>query len=82
MRASRKILLPLKWERSIRTALNALKGGERMRREVDSKLPKLKEMGGYIPSADHIVHVEFTLGKPKEYADYIKANLSTKTELC
>jgi len=51
-------------------------GGERMRREVDSKVPKLKEMGGFIPGVDHLVHVEFTLEKFKEYADYIKSQLA------
>ncbi len=48
------------------------KGGEAMRKEVDSKLPILKEMGGYIPGADHLIHVEFSLEKFKEYADYIQ----------
>jgi uroporphyrinogen decarboxylase len=52
------------------------KGGERMRREVDSKVPALKEMGGYIPGADHLVHVEFTYQKFKEYAEYIKTKLA------
>ncbi len=50
-------------------------GGERMRREVDSKVPKLKEMGGYIPGLDHVVPVEFTLEKFKEYAEYMKGQL-------
>lgn len=48
------------------------KGGEAMRKEVDSKLPILKEMGGYIPGADHLIHVEFSLEKFKEYANYIQ----------
>jgi uroporphyrinogen decarboxylase len=48
------------------------KGGEAMRKEVNSKLPILKEMGGYIPGADHLIHVEFSLEKFKEYADYIQ----------
>jgi uroporphyrinogen decarboxylase len=48
------------------------KGGEAMRKEVDSKLPILKEMGGYIPGADHLIHVEFSLEKFKEYAGYIQ----------
>jgi hypothetical protein len=47
------------------------KGGESMRREVDSKVPLLKEMGGYLPGVDHGVHVEFTLPRFREYADYI-----------
>jgi len=51
------------------------KGGEAMRREVDSKLPVLKEMGGYIPGLDHAVHVEFTLQKFQDYAEYLKKYL-------
>jgi len=51
------------------------KGGEAMRREVDSKVPILKEQGGYIPGVDHLVHVEFTYEKFKEYADYLKKQL-------
>lgn len=48
------------------------KGGEAMRREVDSKVPELKEMGGYVPGADHLIHVEFSLEAFKEYANYLK----------
>ncbi|MBS7650433.1 hypothetical protein KEJ35_03650 [Candidatus Bathyarchaeota archaeon] len=51
------------------------KGGEAMRREVNSKVPILKEMGGYVPGADHLIHVEFTLEKFREYSDYIKTLL-------
>lgn len=52
------------------------KGGERMRREVDSKVPKLKELGGYIPGVDHLVHVEFTFERFTEYANYLKSQLA------
>jgi len=51
------------------------KGGEAMRREIDSKLPLMKETGGYVAGLDHLVHVEFTLEKFKEYADYLKERL-------
>jgi len=51
-------------------------GGERMRREVDSKVPVLKEMGGYMPGSDHLIHVEFAFEKFMEYADYIKSKLA------
>jgi len=51
------------------------KGGEAMRKEVDSKVPVLKEMGGYIPGVDHAVHVEFTLQKFQEYAGYLQKHL-------
>jgi hypothetical protein len=47
------------------------KGGEAMRKEVDAKVPILKEMGGYIPSADHLIPVEFSLERFREYAGYI-----------
>jgi len=46
-------------------------GGDVMRREVDSKVPILKEEGGYIPGLDHDVPVEVTLKNFKEYAEYI-----------
>jgi hypothetical protein len=48
------------------------KGEEAMMREVDSKVPVLKEMGGYIPGADHAIPTELTLERFKEYAEYIK----------
>jgi len=51
-------------------------GGERMRNEVDSRLPELKQAGGYIPSADHLIHVEFTLKRFEEYAAYVKSKLA------
>jgi uroporphyrinogen decarboxylase len=48
------------------------RGGQAMMREVDSKVPVLKEMGGYIPGADHLIPVEMTLERFREYAEYIK----------
>jgi len=48
------------------------KGGEAMQKEIDLKLPLMKETGGYIAGLDHLVHVEFTLEKFREYADYLK----------
>jgi len=51
------------------------KGGEAMRKEVDSKVPILKETSGYLPGMDHIVPAEFTLKKFKEYSEYIKKHL-------
>lgn len=51
------------------------KGGEAMRLECDSKIPTLKELGGYIPGVDHLVHVEFTLQKFAEYAEHLKKYL-------
>jgi uroporphyrinogen decarboxylase len=52
------------------------KGGQSMKKEVDSKVPVLKEMGGYIPGADHVIPVEMTLERFKEYAEYIKPMLA------
>ncbi|MEM2154168.1 MAG: uroporphyrinogen decarboxylase family protein [Nitrososphaeria archaeon] len=51
-------------------------GGERMRKEIDSKVPILKEMGGYIPGSDHLIHVEFSYKKFMEYATYMKGILA------
>jgi uroporphyrinogen-III decarboxylase len=48
------------------------KGGEAMKREVDSKLPALRELGGYAPGADHLIPVEMSLARFREYAEYIK----------
>jgi len=48
------------------------KGGQAMKKEVDSKVPALKEIGGYIPGADHVIPVEMTLERFKEYAEHIK----------
>ncbi|MEM4245796.1 MAG: uroporphyrinogen decarboxylase family protein, partial [Candidatus Bathyarchaeia archaeon] len=53
------------------------KGGQAMRAEVDSKLPALKEAGGYVPGADHLIHVEFSLQAFREYAEYLKAQLDS-----
>jgi uroporphyrinogen decarboxylase len=48
------------------------KGGVDMKREVDQKVLPLKDLGGYIPGADHLIHGEFTLKSFTEYVDYIK----------
>jgi len=53
------------------------KGGRAMQNEIDSKLPYMKETSGYIAGLDHLVHVEFTFEKFKEYAEYIKDKLRT-----
>lgn len=52
------------------------KGAEAMTKEVDSKVPVLKEMGGYIPGADHLIPVDFTLDRFTEYSEYIKRHLT------
>ena len=50
-------------------------GGEAMRGEVDTKVPALKKMGGYFPGVDHLVHVEFSLQRFREYAEYMKTKI-------
>jgi hypothetical protein len=60
----------------VRVDWEIAKGGEAMRKEVDSKLSVMKETGGYIAGLDHLVHVEFTLDKFKEYANYLKERLA------
>lgn len=52
-----------------------VKGGESTRKEIDSKLPFMRETGGYIAGLDHGVPVEFSLERFKEYADYLKPGL-------
>jgi len=52
-----------------------VKGGDAMKLECDSKIPSLKELGGYIPGIDHLVPVEFTLQRFNEYAEYVKQHL-------
>jgi len=42
------------------------KGGQAMRKDVDSKVPVLKEVGGYMSGADHLIPVEVTLERFKE----------------
>ena len=49
-----------------------VEGGEVMTKEVDSKVPALKEMGGYVPGADHLIPLECTLHRFQEYAAYLK----------
>jgi hypothetical protein len=51
------------------------KGGDAMRKEVDSKVPVLKELGGYFPSIDHMPSADTSLEKFLEYADYMKKQL-------
>ena len=51
------------------------KGGEAMMREVDAKVPPLKELGGYMPGADHLIPVEMTLARFREYGNYIRRYL-------
>lgn len=51
------------------------KGGQAMRDEVDGKLPLMKETGGYFAGLDHVVHVEFSFEKFKEYSNYLKQKL-------
>jgi hypothetical protein len=36
----------------------------------------MKEFGGYIAGLDHLVPIDFTFQRFKEYADYIKTQLA------
>jgi len=47
-------------------------GGESMRKEVDSKVPLLKEQGGYVPGIDHVTPTFLKLDRFKEYVAYLK----------
>jgi len=62
------------------------KGGEAIRKEVDSKVPILKEMSGYLPGAELLlIPVELTLERFNEYAEYTKRLLSysqADSDLC
>src|SRR5208337_1591097 len=49
-----------------------MKGGEAMKKEVDSKLPALRDLGGYAPGADHLIPVEMSLARFREYAEYVQ----------
>lgn len=51
------------------------KGGETMRREIDAKLPFMKETGGYLAGLDHDVPVSFTLERFREYSAYLNKQL-------
>lgn len=50
-------------------------GGEAMREEVDSKVPELKERGGYIPGLDHIIPADCSYENFKAYVKYMKKHL-------
>jgi len=47
-----------------------------VRQEIESKVPILKEMGGYIPGLDHDVPTNIPLDKYREYAKVMKENLA------
>ncbi len=55
--------------------MKAVAGGETLKQEIDSKIPILKELGGFIPGLDHLVPVELTLKRFQEYSDYLKKYL-------
>lgn len=52
-----------------------VKGGEAMRREIDSKVLILKETSGYIAGADHLIGIEFSYDRFREYEEYLKKQL-------
>jgi uroporphyrinogen-III decarboxylase len=52
------------------------KGEQAIRREVDRRVPWLKEDGGYIPALDHEVPPNVSLKDFTFYADYLKSVLN------
>lgn len=54
------------------------KGGDVMRKEIDSKIPYMRESGGYIVGIDHLVPPEITLKNYTEYANYLKKEIIIK----
>lgn len=52
-----------------------LKGEEAIKREVDQKVPILKELGGYIPGLDHSIPPNVSLKDFTFYANYVKSLL-------
>ncbi|MEM2122324.1 MAG: uroporphyrinogen decarboxylase family protein [Candidatus Bathyarchaeia archaeon] len=52
-------------------------GGEAMMSEVDSKVPVMKESGGYIAGLDHVVPLDMSYSRFVEYAEYLKPMLAT-----
>ena len=55
-------------------------GGAVMRKEVDLKIQYAKELGGYAPGLDHLVHGSFTFEKFKEYSNYMKKKLGYESK--
>jgi uroporphyrinogen decarboxylase len=49
-----------------------VKGKDAIKKELDSKIPYLKEAGGYIPSVDHNFTPDIPFENFKYYAEYIK----------
>jgi len=58
-----------------------------MRKDVDFKVSRSKEAGGYFPSIDHLAAANMMVEKLKEHAEYIKRclpywrNRSTDTSI-
>ena len=50
-------------------------GKEAIRNEVNSKVPALKESGGYVPGLDHLVPPNIPLKNFKYYAEYLSQYL-------
>ena len=52
-----------------------VKGGEFMKKEIDSKVPVLQQSGGYIPGIDHAPPADMSLSRFKEYTEYLQKYL-------
>ena len=53
-----------------------LTGPEAIKNEVESKLTKLVNYGGYVPSIDHEVPADVTLSNYRYYVELLKTTLS------
>ena len=52
-----------------------IEGREAIKREVESKVPYLRETGGYIPSVDHLVPVDVSFENYKYYVNLLREHL-------
>jgi uroporphyrinogen-III decarboxylase len=48
------------------------KGKAEIRKEVESKLPYLRDAGGFIPMVDHVIPPDISLENFRYYSEYIK----------
>jgi hypothetical protein len=48
------------------------RGKSAIEKEVQSKLPYLREAGGFIPTVDHVLSPDIPLENFRYYSEYIK----------
>jgi len=59
-----------------------LAGPEAIKNEVEAKLVKLVNHGGYVPSIDHEVPADVTLSNYRYYVNLLRQNLSPSPTIC